>query len=790
MDRRGPGRFGLSAVLVVLGVLVGPMAGPAGAETRLDVIAGYAGFHVPGRAVPVQITVTAERLVKGELAVRDGGNKRETTLPVEVAGGSVKRFTVVLPGGITSSAGAVDVELRMGGRAVGRGRADVRAADDAELVGLGPQLREGRTVPGPAALAVDAGVARFAGLDAGVLGQAPASLEGLSAVGLASGELAALAPGGRAGLLRWVAGGGQLLIDDAPGAAVDGLPPEWQPGPSGRAAAGLGAVRLTGDAMTAGRWAGLIEPSSVGRNDLGGFFSPESVADSLARDAGLRLPGLPWLLGFLGAYIVIVGPVTGLVLRRRRRPDLAWIAVPGLAVMFTALAYVAGNQLRPAAGLAHGSVVETGPSGSVATSWVALTRRTAGSAAVDLPPGWAVQGALSRNAAGCFGGCDGTSANHLQPPSVAAGEAGPQVRLPLGSGEFGVFKASGPVPLAGRLEVTGSSAGDGVASGTVRNGLPFAVEQVVVFTGQSRVRVGRLAPGEQRSWSMGPGDRAHDPSGSDVWMSLDGFRSDGVVNLSLWQSALGDIGQDGEATGSALAVGWTKDWKPSVTVDGRSRPAPGRTAVVGRAPVTPAGDRVTDMVGAADVVRGPSLNPFAPKWAGANPGQASVVKLTLPPGSRERRLVLRTTLPVTDAAVWQAGAWRQLDVPFRLDGIGAILRRERGIAIDGGHGRAVFDVGPPVTTTMAPPPPDQVTATTVPAAARPSTPMPMPMPVPPPPMVAPGGVVAAPGVANGPVDVLLPTGVGTDGVIFLRLTIDPSMGFAGDAMLSLVEVAK
>lgn len=794
MDRRGPGRFGLSAVLaVVLGVLVGPIVRPAGAETRLEVTAGYAGFHVPGRALPVVVTVTAERLVKGELAVREGGNKREATLPVEVAGGSVKRFTVVLPGGVTASAGAVDVELRMGGRAVGRGRADVRAAEDAELVGLGPELVEGRTLPGPAALAVDAGVARFAALDTGVLALAPASLEGLSAVGLASGELAALAPGVRAGLLRWVGSGGQLLIDDASGTAIDGLPAEWQPGPSGRAVAGLGAVRLTGDAMSGGRWIGLIEPSSTARNDGAGFFSPESVADSLARDAGLRLPGLPWLLGFLGVYILVVGPVTGLVLRRRGRPDLAWIAVPGLAVMFTALAYVVGNELRPAAGLAHGSVVETGPSGSVATSWVALTRRTAGSANVDLPSGWSVEGTLARNAARCFG-CGGDVDNNLEPPSVGAGGAGPQVRLPLASGEFGVFKASGPVSLAGRLEVTGSSAGDGVATGTVRNGLPFAVEQVVVFVGQSRARVGTLAPGEERSWSVAPGDRVIDPSGSEAWMSFGEFRSDGAVNLSLWQSALDDLGHDGDPTGSAVAVGWTKDWKPSVTVDGRSRPAPGRTAVVGRAPVAPTGDRVSDMVVAADVVRGPSLNPFGAKWAGNNPGQASVVKLTLPPGSRERRLVLRTSLPLTDVAVWQTGAWRQLDVPFRLDDMGAILRRKRGIAIDGGAGGFVIEaapMAPPTTATMPPPLPDQmpVTSTTVPA--MPMKPVPVPFPAPAPPMVAPGGgLVAAPGGMNGPVDVLLPAGIGTDGVIFLRLTIDPSQGFAGDSVLSLVEVGK
>ncbi|MCA1846902.1 MAG: hypothetical protein LC792_27645, partial [Actinobacteria bacterium] len=266
---RAPGvRLGLSSIVaVILAGILGPLTPTAGAETRLDVTAGYAGFHVPGRALPVQVTVTAERLVSGELAVLRSGKDPIATLPVEVAGGSVKRFTMLVPGGVTEASGAVDVELRSGGRALGRGRAEVRSAEDAELVGLGPQLVEGHTVPGPAPLAIDAGVARFAALDNGLLAQAPTSLDGLSAVGLASGELAGLAPGVRAGLLRWVAGGGHLLVDEPPGTAIDGLPAEWQPGPTGRSAAGGGEVRLTGDAMTAGRWAGLVEPSSVGRSD-------------------------------------------------------------------------------------------------------------------------------------------------------------------------------------------------------------------------------------------------------------------------------------------------------------------------------------------------------------------------------------------------------------------------------------------------------------------------------------------------------------------------------------------
>jgi hypothetical protein len=267
-------------------------------------------------------------------------------------------------------------------------------------------------------------------------------------------------------------------------------------------------------------------------------------------------------------------------------------------------------------------------------------------------------------------------------------------------------------------------------------------------------------------------------------MSDTGFRQDELVNFSLWQSAMDDLGQDGDPTGTAMAVGWTRDWKPAVTVDGNQRNAPGRTAIVGRAPVTAAGGRVTDLVVGADVVRGPSLNPFRGKWVGNNPGEASVVKLTLPPGPAERRLVLQTSLTLTDVAIWQNGAWRHLDIPFQGNDLGAALRFKRGIAVGGGG--IVVDAAPApmFTTTTAPPlPPGQFPATTGPA---PVAPVPIPMPAPA--VAVPGRGLVAP--AQGTVEIPLPAGVGSDGVIFVRLVVDPSSGVAPDAVLSLREVGK
>ncbi|MDQ3945585.1 MAG: hypothetical protein M3357_10630 [Actinomycetota bacterium] len=720
IGRRAGARLLLPAILLtVLAASAGPQATPAMAATTLEVTAGHNGFHVPGRALPVRVTVTADRLVHGDLAIlAPGRDEPVVTLPVEVAGGSVKRFLLVVPGGVSESSRALQVELRQNGRAVGRGRAEPRSAGDAELVGLGPALTQGKLLPGTAALAVDVGVARFAPVDAALMA-VPGALDSLSTVGLAAGELAALAPSARTGLLRWLADGGHLLLDDGIGTPVDGLPAEWQPGATGRAVAGRGEIRLTAGAMAAGRWPGLVEPTRLGRPPGPDMFSESSVADSMAGDAGLRLPRLAWLLGFLGVYVLVVGPLTAVVLRRLRRPELAWVAVPALAVAFTVLAYAAGNQLRPGSGLAHTSLLETDSRGAVATTWIGFTRRQAGPATVDLPAGWALEPTGSDG----FGGM----------PASGPGQAGVEARLQLDSGEFGFLKAGGPVPLRGRLEVTAATPADGQAAGTVRNGLPFALDHVVVFAGPGRAEVGRLDPGEQRDWSTGPDQQFFDPSGFDVWARTQQFpvSDDSPVNLALWQSSHQDLGLEPGGPGRALAVGWTRDWRPAVTIDGEQRAAPGRTAVLGASPVTAAPGRVTDLAVRREVVRGPFPGIFG--WDGNfRPGDSTVVKFTLPAGvSTDRRLVLRSGLSASDVSVWQDGTWQPQPV-FGVGGIGmgpgVVIDDLKRRLIIGGQGNLVLpDPQPPSFNLPDPAGPQTTTTFSAPIPA-----VPRPLPIPPP----------------------------------------------------------
>lgn len=490
--------------LLALAVLnaIAPLAPVASAQesgdsSTLEVVAGHGGLFARGRSVPVRVTVRADRLLSGELRASDTGSGTSVEVPVEVPGGSVKRFLLVLPPGSLGVGDRVAVELRSRGRVIAR-QGTTASSPDAELVGLSPGVLSGRSLPGPARLAVDVGIARFSLLELGDLASGPGAIDSLGTVGMRSEELARLGRQSRSALLAWVSQGGHLLVADDQelgGGALASLPAEWQPGPSGRTRAGRGEVRLAGEAMRSGSFDGLVEPTSRGSRssrEVGTTQTGSAIADTVAGDAGLALPKITWLLAFLGVYVLAVGPGTALVLRRRRRPELAWVVVPVVAVVFTAAAYVGSGDTRSRTRIAHASLVELDGAGPIASSWVGLSR-PGGSARVRFGKGWEVIPAPV-----LFGGrLSGGRLSGGRHVRIVGGE--PEAELELDVAQFGLLAATGPISLPGGLFIEASVDGDSV-SGVVRNQLPFAIEEAVVLldgrlTAIGKRPLGRSEPG-------------------------------------------------------------------------------------------------------------------------------------------------------------------------------------------------------------------------------------------------------------------------------------------------------
>ncbi|MDP9387078.1 MAG: hypothetical protein M3Q48_03930, partial [Actinomycetota bacterium] len=516
--------------LVVATVIAVVPADPVAAATEITVAGGYRGSYVPDRSVPVTVGITADRLLQGvlEVTVRPQAGPDQVVsrvrVPVEVAGGSTKSFLVVAPpvGSFGQPGSTVSARVLDGrGDAVAASeRQSLHATAGDELVGVLPGALDGTEPPAAAPLAVEAGVARFVKLGRAELAQAPASLEVLGTIAAGPDDLASLAAPVRQGLLRWLGDGGNLLVDSAPGSSVDGLPPAWQPGPQGHGAAGLGRVRLTAGAMGEGRWDRLVEPSIAGSggDERGGFVGfggpPGSIGDALAVDAGLRVPAIGGLLAFLVVYVVVVGPVTAVVLRRRRRSELAWVVIPVIAVVFTAGSYVGAEELRQDTKLAHGTALEFDALGVKATTFVGVAARGRQTTEVSFPGAWTASASPSTVLSRFSGQLFATSAEVTR--------RGPAARLDLGAGQFGVASGVGAPPARGGLEVTATSSGDGQAEGTVRNRMPYALEDAAVSVGSAGTSVGRLEPGEERPWAVAAaagGEHGVVPPEFRVWSS-------------------------------------------------------------------------------------------------------------------------------------------------------------------------------------------------------------------------------------------------------------------------------
>jgi hypothetical protein len=128
--------------------------------------------------------------------------------------------------------------------------------------------------------------------------------------------------------------GGQLVLDDDDD--VEALP-EWRPGADGHALAGRGEVRLVDGLLSSGDWGDALAPATLGVGDSPtGFVGVDMLVDprlTLSQRAGVQLPELGTIIAVLAGYVLLVGPVMYLVLRRARRLTAAWVAIPAVALL-------------------------------------------------------------------------------------------------------------------------------------------------------------------------------------------------------------------------------------------------------------------------------------------------------------------------------------------------------------------------------------------------------------------------------------------------------------------------
>jgi hypothetical protein len=318
----------------------------------------------------VEVTSSPSVPIAGQLEVRTSGpgGRAAATRDLEVAAGATKVLHLLLPPAeqvqvlFVPADGGDRMELPTGGS---RNRGAV-------LVGA---LRDAPALPDPLSTAGTDRPVRGVAVDPAVLALGARALEGLDALLIDQAELAAASESQLAVLETAVVAGLDLLVSVAPGRAE--LPLRWDPVdevvPTERAAsitpapaawpltlADLGEAgdEVVAAAVPAGRgrvvalgldgahqlatsdavWRAVLQPRAELPRELGG--GDEGDLGSRLFGGATSLPGARGAALFLLAFLVLVGPVNALVVRRLGRRELSWVTIPAIALLFTGVAAV------------------------------------------------------------------------------------------------------------------------------------------------------------------------------------------------------------------------------------------------------------------------------------------------------------------------------------------------------------------------------------------------------------------------------------------------------------------
>lgn len=661
----------LIGVAALLGSLVSSAA-PVFAGSEMVVTVGYGGYVQAGLAYPVAVEVSTDELFSGELRFSTDGGVGAVTRDVQFAGGTVNDVTTVLDQSPFNT-GSLQVELVADdGQVVATKTVRLRDAPGSDLVGVFPGA-VGGGLPEKSSVSADAGEALLFGLDADVLAAGYGALDPLDQVVMTAEDLRGLDAGDLDLLLAWVNTGGRLLVDEPTGTEIPGVPAEWQPIGSAPHGAGTGEILFVDGAARAGDWGEILEPAASRSRvqdqefgEIAGFFGGEPLSWSLGRDAGFSLPGTPTMIAVLLGYVVLVGPGLWFVLKVLRRPGLAWVLVPVSAVVVTGIIWVAGASYRSGIEVAHGTIVQVAPAGTVVTSYELLSSRTGAGKSITIPSDWLPAGAAQEGI----------------PRSIEVAYDGDSqyVSTTVDAGGFVVLGAMGPASdFDGALEVTASSAESGNVRGTITNHLDVDLFDVGVFADAAGTNIGDVAAGQSVEFELSSAPvipNTGEPVEFKVWPGAlppewtgdFGTAFDpGEVNMSLWSESGARSSVNARGVGDLVVAGWSDQLASpldeSVTL--------GRTLVMARSNISPSGDGLTDVAVQRDLVRGSnelgSNFRMNDSWGGG-----AMVRFVLPERTRVDDLVLELPANQRRVELFDDGEWKQIDVDEYRKGVFAL----------------------------------------------------------------------------------------------------------------------
>ncbi len=243
---------------------------------------------------------------------------------------------------------------------------------------------------------------------------------------------------------------------------------------------------IAGAGIGDGLWRRLLPPRTGGGPILGDDSQIVSAATQLP---SLALPPIGGLILLLGAYILLIGPVNYIVLRRLDRREWAWVTMPVLIVGFAVGAYGFGAALRGSELIINEVAIVRGAPGAtdgMAQVYLGVFSPSRGSYQLRIPGG----ALLSSPISGDFFGGDGTAASL----DVLQGDPAMIRDLDVGFGSLRTVRAESAVTVP--LVEAEISLQDGRLKGTIRNASEETLLRPAVVLGGTVATLDDLAPGQ------------------------------------------------------------------------------------------------------------------------------------------------------------------------------------------------------------------------------------------------------------------------------------------------------
>jgi hypothetical protein len=346
---------------------------------------------------------------------------------------------------------------------------------------------------------------------------------------------------------------------------------------------GSGAVTVLGIDPTVGwiaeskattaLWRGLIPARAAGSMSVG---DDSQIVGAVSQLPALALPPIGGLLALLLGYILLIGPINYIVLRRLDRREWAWVTMPVLIAVFAVGAYIFGSALRGSDLIVNQvAIVRGAPDATEGSAQVYLGVFSPTRGTYQL----AVKGGalLSAPVVGDFFGGQGTLLDVVQGDTARVRD------LAVGFGSLRTVRAetAAKVPkIHSELSLV-----NGILKGTIRNDSTETLESPAVVLGGTAAVLADLAPGATATVSLAVssnlgfrqalsdqifGQLQFDGSVSSTEKQRRSSTRHQIVDQLTFDPSFGNLGQ--LPSDEPVVLAWTRDSVLEVEIEGQ-RPA-------------------------------------------------------------------------------------------------------------------------------------------------------------------------------------------------------------------------